>query len=152
MLSLFKRKYDVLDQFDSIHTQLKEKVIVSGTFEDMIVSWEMPDQFIKLSKDYCKGVIEWRRYRAYPSLGILSSDNHWAPNAFIVKHKHSDSDEIIQSVHNVGFVTLYDDSGSYEKEVIIPEGCSFLIPANKIHSVRSGNKQWDMIVKFQNIK
>jgi SAM-dependent methyltransferase len=53
--------------------------------------------------------------------------------------------------HYYGFYS-YDDIINFEKEIILEEGCSFLIPANKIHSVRAGNKQWDMIVKFQNIK
>ena len=152
MLNLFKRNYEVLDHFDSMHTQLKEKISVSACIGDMVVNWDMPEQFILLSKNYCIGNIEWRRYRAYPNLGILSSDNHWSANAEIIKHRHSNSDEVIQSVHNIGFISLYDKDGNFEKEIILEEGCSFLIPANKIHSVRAGNKQWDMIVKFQNIK
>jgi hypothetical protein len=152
MLSLFNRKYEVLEHFESIHTQLKEKISVSASIGDMVVNWEMPEQFITLSKSYCIGEIEWRRYRSYPNLGIMSSDNHWQSNAEIIKHRHSNSDETIQSVHNIGFISLYDSNGVFEKEIILEEGCSFTIPANKIHSVRSGNKQWDMIVKFQNVK
>ena len=146
-----KKDIDYKEQrFNELESSIRNKFYVSSEIADIRVDWNLPENFIKLSDEYCTGDIKWRRYRVDMQNKKISADNHWKANSSIVKHKHVSSYEIITTINGSGYIVLYNNAGLEQRKVHLKEQESITIPPGKIHSAYC-EEEWDIVVNYKGV-